>query len=178
MPYLNGYELARKLRAEGVSVPIVGVTANAMRDEEQRCVAAGMNGWLVKPIDLRELVALLRTYTPVGRITERGENNCLARLEPDVLDKHRHLFLQSMWDDWHQLDAGITQRDAETVAMILHRMRSALVLAQQRELASRMERLEQQIQASGMDGDCIADVLAMAKEIYRLIVRIETDSIA
>ena len=60
MPKLNGYELASALRAQGAVIPIIGVTANAMRDEEERCMAAGMSSWMVKPIELRTLRQLLR----------------------------------------------------------------------------------------------------------------------
>jgi two-component system capsular synthesis sensor histidine kinase RcsC len=60
MPRMNGYELASSLRERGVSTPIIGVTANAMKEEETRCRAAGMNSWLVKPIDLRSLWLHLR----------------------------------------------------------------------------------------------------------------------
>ncbi len=102
MPYLNGYELARKLRAEERQRTDSGVTANAMRDEEQRCGSGGHDGWLVKPIDLRELVALLRTYTPVGRITERGRIIVWHGWNLTYLISIATSFLQSMWDDWHQ----------------------------------------------------------------------------
>ncbi|WP_459668440.1 response regulator, partial [Achromobacter xylosoxidans] len=60
MPRMNGYELAGALRAQGVTVPIIGVTANALKDEEARCKAAGMSNWLVKPIKLSLLWSQLR----------------------------------------------------------------------------------------------------------------------
>ena len=66
MPKLNGYELASALRARAPS-PIIGVTANAMRDEEERCMAAGMSSWMVKPIELRTLRQLLRGVARAAR---------------------------------------------------------------------------------------------------------------
>ncbi|CAB3850113.1 Sensor histidine kinase RcsC [Achromobacter deleyi] len=62
MPRMNGYELAGALRALDAAVPIIGVTANALKDEETRCKAAGMNHWLVKPIKLSLLWHQLRVY--------------------------------------------------------------------------------------------------------------------
>ena len=67
MPKLNGYELASALRAQGAVIPIIGVTANAMRDEEERCMAAGMSSWMVKPIELRTLRQLLRGVARAAR---------------------------------------------------------------------------------------------------------------
>lgn len=55
MPHLNGYELARALRLRGYRGPIIGATANAMHEENERCLAAGMNLCLLKPVDLRTL---------------------------------------------------------------------------------------------------------------------------
>ncbi|CAM4106133.1 ATP-binding protein [Pseudomonas wadenswilerensis] len=62
MPRLNGYELARELRRQGCTTPIIGATANAMRGEEALCLAAGMNHCLVKPFTLRALFNCLVPY--------------------------------------------------------------------------------------------------------------------
>lgn len=177
MPYMNGYDLARKLRSEGANQPIIGVTANAMRDEEQRCVEAGMNAWLVKPIELRELVSLLRLYAPYSQIDSFNEDSSIELSEHNVLEKHQRLFLQSMWDDWHVLASGIAQKNAEKIIMILHRMRSALVLAQKRELAARIEILELHLKASELNDTSIAELAMLAQEINNLLIRIETDLI-
>lgn len=64
MPKINGYELTGTLRERGYSQPIIGVTANAMRAEEARCMAAGMNSWLVKPIELSTLRRHLSSVAP------------------------------------------------------------------------------------------------------------------
>ena len=59
MPGMDGYGLARALRARGARVPIHGATANADPAERQRCQESGMQGVLVKPITLEALQRLL-----------------------------------------------------------------------------------------------------------------------
>jgi two-component system capsular synthesis sensor histidine kinase RcsC len=66
MPHLNGYELAKALRNQGCTTPIIGATANALRGEEALCLAAGMNHCLIKPFTLRALSTALAPYQRVA----------------------------------------------------------------------------------------------------------------
>jgi len=65
MPVMDGFELARAIRQQepaGTHLPIIAITANAMKGEAQRCFAAGMDAYLTKPIRLRELAAQLSRF--------------------------------------------------------------------------------------------------------------------
>ena len=70
MPHEDGYELARRLRAaeakHGVTpTPIIAVTANAMKGEEERCLAAGMDAYLVKPVSFERLRGTLERWLAI-----------------------------------------------------------------------------------------------------------------
>jgi signal transduction histidine kinase/ActR/RegA family two-component response regulator len=67
MPNLDGYETTRRIRAGDAGdtfsdVPIAALTANTMNNEQQKCIAAGMNEYLTKPIDTHTLELLLTKY--------------------------------------------------------------------------------------------------------------------
>jgi two-component system sensor histidine kinase/response regulator len=66
MPTVDGLEATRTLRADGAfaSMPIVAMTANAMRADLDACLAAGMNDTITKPIDRAALVRTLRRWLP------------------------------------------------------------------------------------------------------------------
>jgi signal transduction histidine kinase/DNA-binding response OmpR family regulator len=75
MPQMDGHELARRLRAveaerRSTRTPIVAVTANAMKGEEARCLAVGMDACLVKPVSIERLCATLERWLPI-----RGESS-------------------------------------------------------------------------------------------------------
>jgi len=59
MPVMNGFEATTILRNKGYGQPIIALTAHAMDGERERCVAAGCNGYLSKPINKRLLIATL-----------------------------------------------------------------------------------------------------------------------
>ncbi|MGO3743064.1 ATP-binding protein [Kerstersia sp.] len=73
MPHINGYELSRTLRDLGVSQPIIGITANATRDEGLHCMQSGMNAWLVKPFTLESLYQQLAQLCPAAVMTAAPE---------------------------------------------------------------------------------------------------------
>jgi signal transduction histidine kinase/DNA-binding response OmpR family regulator len=71
MPRMDGYALAAGIRAREATagaprVPIVAVTANAMRGEEERCLEAGMDGYLAKPVAIARLAATLGRWMAVN----------------------------------------------------------------------------------------------------------------
>jgi PAS domain S-box-containing protein len=62
MPHMDGYEATRRLRAAGSEVPIVAMTANAIKGDRERCIEAGMNDYLPKPIDLKVMRGMLARW--------------------------------------------------------------------------------------------------------------------
>ena len=72
MPEMDGYEATRRLREAGCDSAIVAMTANAIKGDRERCIEAGMNDYLTKPIDLKVLRAMLARWvgTPPSKVGE------------------------------------------------------------------------------------------------------------
>ena len=69
MPEMDGYEATETIRAldlpNAKAVPIIAMTANAFREDIEKCLSVGMNGHVGKPIDFNEVLSMLRTYLKV-----------------------------------------------------------------------------------------------------------------
>ncbi|WP_313621601.1 response regulator [Achromobacter sp.] len=183
MPRMNGYDLARELRARGETVPIIGVTANAMREEEERCVAAGMTSWLVKPIGLSTLRLHLQGSGKLraGVATSGSDSTALpesapeqtptlhpapdSALEqvPNVPAKYRALFVSTMEADVADMERALEGNDQRALGRTLHRMRGALSVMQMTVLTGRLEALEARLRSDGLDVGTMSEGQAVVR---------------
>ncbi len=63
MPNMDGYRLTQRIREMGLTLPVIGVTANALAEEKQRCLESGMDSCLSKPVTLDVLKVTLANYS-------------------------------------------------------------------------------------------------------------------
>ena len=65
MPDMDGFEatgiIREREKSSGAHLPIVAMTANAMKGDKERCLAAGMDGYVSKPIDVEQLLAVIES---------------------------------------------------------------------------------------------------------------------
>jgi signal transduction histidine kinase/CheY-like chemotaxis protein/HPt (histidine-containing phosphotransfer) domain-containing protein len=168
MPGLGGYELARMIRAEEEQrrlprTPIVALTASAVKGEAERCLAAGMDDFVAKPVGIQALAATLQRWLPhtapktstpapaVPRALPQLEDP--SPLDPRALDalaggdEHavRALledFLASTRQDLEELDTARAAGDFAGLARQAHKIKGAAQLVGALELAEAASRLE------------------------------------
>lgn len=78
MPILDGFEATRRIRDEGAGarnaeIPIVAMTAHALKGDRERCLEAGMNDYLSKPLEPETVSSVLRRWLPEERQEEAAE---------------------------------------------------------------------------------------------------------
>lgn len=66
MPVLDGYEATKRIRHSGVNTPIIALTAHAMSDEKERCLASGCNAFLSKPFNVPKIVQTVYKFAKTG----------------------------------------------------------------------------------------------------------------
>jgi len=62
MPVMDGFDATGHIRGRGIAVPIIAVTANALAGDRERCLTAGMNDYIAKPLDPSELEEILARW--------------------------------------------------------------------------------------------------------------------
>lgn len=167
MPLMNGYDLARTLRAHDPQLPIIGVTANAMREEGVRCLAVGMNAWIVKPLSLQtlraQLVKLCKVKAPVEPPPEPFDDHV------QLSDKMRPLFISSVQQDLQRLGAALAQRDARALAQLLHSAAGALGAVQALPLAQACIELENALNRGSLDTTLELKVKAVMQRLSAVL---------
>jgi two-component system capsular synthesis sensor histidine kinase RcsC len=132
MPRLDGYQLTRRLREIDSKVPIIGVTANALREEGEQCLKVGMNAWLVKPLNLTTLRQTLSIYCP--QITkapspDEQEQEHAWIVQTDDLEgwitlspAMHQLFITTMLEDLKHAELALHQANTSKLVSYVHRM--------------------------------------------------------
>ena len=161
MPVMDGYELARTVRAEeaatGASaILIVGFTANAQIGEAERCLAAGMNDCLFKPISLQSLEARLMSanrinvdpqnehyVSPSSQLIDLQALEQLTGGDANTLKSLLEPLIDSLEDDMACLLKAFTKNDLPGLSDIAHKVKSGARMIKAKHLARCCESLEQ-----------------------------------
>ena len=175
MPVMDGYAATRAIREReskvGVRTPILAVTANAMREDYDRCRDAGMDDFVTKPVTLAALANAIEravaanlarsdepgagpVHGPDETESHRGsaddlviDRAALAALQEDLggaaaLARIVQLFLEQLDPQTEQIRDAAAAGELETVARTAHRMKSSSVTLGATTLAEVLERLE------------------------------------
>jgi signal transduction histidine kinase/FixJ family two-component response regulator/putative methionine-R-sulfoxide reductase with GAF domain len=153
MPHMDGYDLARRLRAAedergGTHTPIIAVTANAMKGEEERCLAAGMNAYLLKPVSIEQLRTTLERWLPM-RGESRAEAPADRRESAGAID--REVLAAWLGDDRAAIDS-LLGKFCETAVETEHEIEAASHSGNLAALAAAAHKLKGAAQAVGATG--------------------------
>jgi signal transduction histidine kinase/DNA-binding response OmpR family regulator len=154
MPEMDGFEATAKIREQGLAPIIIAMTAEAMHGTRERCLAAGMDDYVSKPIDRESISALLSRHrgacyeqkAPKPAATEAvfdagqlaqatGGDNELSR---QVLD----IFLADLPTQLEEMEQAFAGKDHETVRRKAHRIKGGAASAGATRLAADAYRLE------------------------------------
>jgi PAS domain S-box-containing protein len=145
MPAMDGYqatrEIRRRERSTGKHLRIIAVTANAMKDDRDKCMAAGMDDYVTKPIDADQLLERLESTSPAHGGAAQAPAAAAApaaarafavdaalqrtRGKRTLLRQLVQLLLQDLPDTLAGLESALSANDAHLVERAAHRLRGA-----------------------------------------------------
>jgi len=86
MPEADGFEataaIRKKEEATGAHLPVVAMTAHAMQGDRERCLAAGMDGYLSKPVGAKELLSVIQAAMQSSKMA--SEAQAAPHREPEI----------------------------------------------------------------------------------------------
>jgi GAF domain-containing protein/HPt (histidine-containing phosphotransfer) domain-containing protein/ActR/RegA family two-component response regulator len=190
MPGMDGYELTRRLRVAeaehgGTRTPVVAVTANAMRGEEERCLAVGMDAYLAKPVAVDRLRATLERWLPIGDGAAAGQSAGVgAAIDRSVLaawlgddragiEELLNKFRDSAIESEQAIDAAWRAADLAGLAGAAHRLKGAAQAVGAVRLSAAADGLEQAGKAGDRDR-CRDRLGPLAAELRRTIAQIQS----
>jgi signal transduction histidine kinase/DNA-binding response OmpR family regulator/PAS domain-containing protein len=175
MPQMDGFEMTAEIRRrelvnERSRTPIVGVTANAMAGEDERCRAAGMDGYLSKPVSLARLRATLQRWL-------QGGDGAATAIDPSVLDpwlqsdaQARHDLLRkfglSASESGRDIETAMAAGDLAALAAAAHRLKGSALAVGARALSDAATTLERAAKA-GDRAACQDGLGPLAVEVQR-----------
>ena len=204
MPVMDGYDATRLIRENGrfANLPIIAMTAHAMKEEQNRITQAGMDMHITKPIDVRVLLQVMDLFlrphvtpapllpapprdNPVRARQERlplhipglDVDNALSRLNEKVTLYHK--LLVRFVDNWsavvQDIEEALRSGDVERAVRLAHTVKSSAGTIGAVALAERADELETAV-ANGQPPDAVftGPLPPFARELGRIIAELIT----
>lgn len=192
MPLMNGYDAARTLRKEiSTTMPIIALTANAIKGDNKKCLEAGMNDYIAKPFkeeDLLKMIAgMLKTNlslrtkkSQVAKTTHAAyydltEIKNISRGNDAFVQKMVKMFAEQMPRHVEELRMKYDEKELEAVGEIAHRIKPTIDnmgIANSKKWIREVEKMGK----SGEDSELLGDlIIKIDKEVQLAVKAIKAD---
>jgi CheY-like chemotaxis protein len=175
MPQMDGFEAARRIRAmekekKGAQVPIVAMTAHAMKGDRERCLEAGMDDYIAKPIVAGKLQTIIRDLCPGQHASDPGDEKPAGKPAPNqphldvdallaafdndaaLLNEIAAVFLEEAPELLRSMDEAVARADSTQMMHAAHNLKGMLRNFQAESQAQIAFALEQMGQQGSLEG--------------------------
>ncbi len=151
MPEMDGLQATRIIRSKlGVTTPIIALTAHTFKDEEEKCIEAGMNGFLSKPFTSANLHKAILDNIDKKSLPTINENKIinlsfltnLADGNTDFIKKMLEIYVKQTPENLIVLENSVVNQKYDELAAIAHKMRSSLPYVGLHEAEKMLEKIE------------------------------------
>lgn len=149
MPIMNGYEAAMAIRAMQPNVPIIALTANAVKGEMQKCTNAGMNGYIAKPFKEMEFIRSIVRHINIreelipGKLYSLTELDTLYENDRSIVQRIIQIFIEQSNLAIEQFQQALSEGNHTSIAALAHKIKPSIDLLQIYALQDPIRLLEQ-----------------------------------
>jgi len=194
MPQMDGHELTRRIRsaeaAGGSRTPVVAVTANAMKGEEERCLAVGMDAYIAKPVNIDRLRTTLERWVAIqlppdaegaaeksqaGAAIDRGVLAAWLGDDQAAMDSLFAKFRDTAIETERDIESAARAGDLARLAAAAHKLKGAAQAVGAHGVGGAAAALE----AAGKAGDrarCQDSLGPLAAELRRALAELKLDA--
>jgi signal transduction histidine kinase/CheY-like chemotaxis protein/HPt (histidine-containing phosphotransfer) domain-containing protein len=185
MPEIDGFEASSTIRRNeensGRHIPIVAMTANAVKGDRERCLAAGMDDYISKPVDPDELKRILERWLPSvdqpdavhtfvktisGDISSEEElKHILKKFEPEVARLLAQMFINTTPETLAKIAAALAEKKMSLLKSLAHYLRGAATTVCAMKLSNLCSQLEE-TERTG-DRDMAVTLFARLEDSYQ-----------
>lgn len=132
MPEMDGYQATAVIRSAKNAIPIIAMTANAFKGDREKCMAAGMNDYVSKPVNRNLLFKAVEQWLTKDEPIESVKPDVIARLKsmqkpggPDIFARLVNLYFESAADDMNKIRQAFSNRDYAAMSSAAHSLKSS-----------------------------------------------------
>ena len=183
LPGIDGWEVTAELKGNDATkhIPIVALTAHAMQGDRERCLKAGMDGYLSKPIDVDRLIATIEEFgegvTAQGRVPQAASNGAVIFDEPaalshtggdrKLLKQIVDLFRADSPASFRKIERALKRHDGEALWTAAHALKGSMATIGAQAARQAAADIERSGRAKQFD-DARRAYMAMRHEVTRL----------
>lgn len=182
MPVKDGLETTKFIRSKiDKSIPIIALTANALKKEEERCIAAGMNDFISKPFDENKMVQLVAQWLgkevhissfAVVENKDQEQLFCLDKIksisrgDDGFVNKMLELFIATIPETVAEMEAAYEEEDWKAMSALAHRVKPSLDNMGITSLATDIRAIEYyDPEHTGQLGNCLKHIRSVLDEV-------------
>jgi hypothetical protein len=176
MPEMDGYETTKYIRSQihnpdsaihNPALPIIALTASALKKDIERCIAAGMNSFVPKPFKQWQLFSAIIEVTNRGRVGEKRKTPEQHTLVDSITDlsflkefakgdekqvkKYVEMYLQKTPENLQKIESAMQANDLDTIKITVHTMKAHFNFMGMQATGALAEEIELQIEENNTD---------------------------